>query len=293
MIHVRISFALIISCIAIWHMIIDDVIKEQRLLTPSRYDPSTSISTVTQIYLYKSKTIFSNNEVEIKRDNFSFLNYSKEFKIDDTEEIWNNTKLQCSPVSFGYSIENGEFVFPKYDYPLCSKINEKPFPKMSLDHESNLFSMYCKSGTPYYILESTKKKGRLYLYDEYKHLININTYTKPVNLTTQEFAIGGCKEDKFNNAVNIPKFNKDLYVKTAEKMQSLKIQHKPLIVMILTIDSYSRRHFFRKMPETVKFLNKMNANTTFSVFDFKLHNIYGQSSIENMVPVFSGNFLLR
>ena len=57
--------------------------------------------------------------------------------------------------------------------------------------------------------------------------------------------------------------------------------------MILTIDSYSRRHFFRKMPKTVKFLN--NLNSTFAAFDFKLHNVYGESSTDNMVPVFSGN----
>ena len=158
---------------------------------------------------------------------------------------------------------------------------------MSIDYESNIFTMECKSGIPYYILEPTKHKERLYLYSEFEEIIKPHKYTKPVKLTKEEFAIGGCDEDKFNNAVSYPKFNPELYLKTAEKMQDLGIKHKPLIVMILTIDSYSRRHFFRKMPKTVKFLN--NLDSKFTVFDFKLHNIFGPSSVLNMVPVFSGN----
>ena len=291
MISVRISFVVIICCIVIWHLTLDYCIKQQRELTPSRYSPSTSLSTVTPIYSYKSKAVSPDEKEEEYIENSNFLNYNKEFKIDDTEEIRNISKLQCSPTNFGYSIKNGEMVFPKYDYPLCSEINPKPVPEMIFDYNSNLFSMDCKSGTPYYILEPIENKGRLYLYDEFVDIMEVNNYKKPVKLTRQEFAIGGCEKDQFNNAVHFPKFNKDLYVKTAEKMQSLNIKHKPLIVMMLTIDSYSRRHFFRKLPETVKFLNSLNSTfPAFAAFDFKLHNIFGQSSVENMVPIFSGNY---
>lgn len=58
---------------------------------------------------------------------------------------------------------------------------------------------------------------------------------------------------------------------------------------MLTIDSYSRRHFFRKLPKTVEFLNSLKGSK-YSVFDFKVHNIYSATSVENMVPVFGSNF---
>ena len=53
----------------------------------------------------------------------------------------------------------------------------------------------------------------------------------------------------------------------------------------MTVDSFSRRHFFRKMKKTVSLLNSLNANQTYQAFDFKLHNLKGGNSIENMVPI--------
>jgi hypothetical protein len=70
-------------------------------------------------------------------------------------------------------------------------------------------------------------------------------------------------------------------------MSSLNLKHKPLIVFMLTVDSFSRRHFYRKMKKTIDYFNKGHEN--FSIFDFKLHNVIGQSSVQNMVPIFSGD----
>jgi hypothetical protein len=56
---------------------------------------------------------------------------------------------------------------------------------------------------------------------------------------------------------------------------------------MLTVDSFSRRHFYRKMKKTIDYFNKGHEN--FSIFDFKLHNVIGQSSVQNIVPIFSGD----
>jgi hypothetical protein len=54
----------------------------------------------------------------------------------------------------------------------------------------------------------------------------------------------------------------------------------------LVVDSFSRRHFFRKLPVTVDYLNELNKGADYRVFDFKLHNIRGKDSIMNQFWLF-------
>ena len=61
--------------------------------------------------------------------------------------------------------------------------------------------------------------------------------------------------------------------------------------MMLTIDSYSRKHFFRKLPKTTEYLNQLNSGSEFAVFDFQLHNILSGDSVENMIPVLSDTYV--
>ena len=264
---------------------LDDVSRSQRDLTPILLDPSTPISTITPIY-EPSPEVFIDETTHIKLNNTMYTNYRGSFYIDDTQSISNNLDLVCNPSNFGYSIKQGEFIFPNHTYPNCSDINQKNYPEINLDYKHNLFTMKCTSGTPYYILESKDRKGRLFNYDEMTEILDKHEYKGPVKLTNEEFVFGSCNGKIFNNAINIPRFKPNLLAKTSEKMSDLNIKNKPLIVMLLTIDSYSRRHFFRKLPNTVKFLN--NLNSSFAAFDFKLHNEFGGSSVENMVPIFSG-----
>ena len=60
-----------------------------------------------------------------------------------------------------------------------------------------------------------------------------------------------------------------------------------MIILLLIIDSFSRNHFFRKLPTTLKFLNGLNKESNYSVFDFKLHNVFDDASVENMVAIFA------
>lgn len=51
-----------------------------------------------------------------------------------------------------------------------------------------------------------------------------------------------------------------------------------MIIAMITLDSFSRRHFFRKLPESVRLLNKLNAEGKWKVFDFKVHNVAGSDT---------------
>lgn len=69
-----------------------------------------------------------------------------------------------------------------------------------------------------------------------------------------------------------------------------KMTEKPLMVLMLTGDSFSRRHFFRKMSKTVNFINDLNQNPDWKVFDFKIHNIIGSDTAENQSRIFGTRF---
>ena len=58
-----------------------------------------------------------------------------------------------------------------------------------------------------------------------------------------------------------------------------------------TLDSLSRKHFFRKLPTTIDYLNDLNANSSFSVHDFKIHNIIGADTAENQSTVFGDKWV--
>jgi hypothetical protein len=280
MFPLKITYVIFISFLIIVLPNITYFSRLQRSITPMRFVPSTNFPTVTPYYLKhtpRPSSLLSQPFLS------NFSSYHPYLDIEDTTQVAEQD-LACKPTNFGYSKENGDFVFPPYSYEKCSKLVKKPAPQLSFDYEKNIFEAKCEEGTPYYILEPTKNKGRLYQLNEIMDILEPEKYKGPVKITKEEFAIGSCDGKTYNSAIYNPRFNQTAFQAAKD------IKHKPLIVMLLTVDSYSRRHFFRKMPKTVAFLNDLPSN--YSVFDFKLHNIYGGSSVENMVPIFSGmNYL--
>lgn len=106
-----------------------------------------------------------------------------------------------------------------------------------------------------------------------------------------EFALGSCVQSEYNDRVNLfymaPRYNINAHYETlkiAEKLQAAK--KKPMMMLFLTIDSFSRRHFFRKMEVTLEYLHKLQQGGDYKVFDFKLHNIIGADTAENQLRVF-------
>jgi hypothetical protein len=72
-----------------------------------------------------------------------------------------------------------------------------------------------------------------------------------VPLNGSEFVYAACGESEAPNALHLaPKFNETLH-------DSLPSPDRPMILFLLTIDSYSRSHAYRKLPKTIKLLNDL------------------------------------
>jgi hypothetical protein len=198
--------------------------------------------------------------------------------------------LQCLPKSFGYSKAAGDLVFPDVSYPRCSDLMEDPSPKVHLDLENHQLSMNCSEGRGQYVIGPVDSR-KFVLPREADNLWKVHEYPgHPVsvpNLT--EFALASCDMSaKFlDQAVYHPHFNSTLFNETKQRMEALKQKRPPLVVLMMTIDSFSRNHFYRKLPLTLEWLEEQRS--TFSVVDFLIHNIIGSNSVKNQGPIFGKN----
>lgn len=143
-------------------------------------------------------------------------------------------------------------------------------------------------------------------------MLGFETYTgavkeykgKPVELRhNEEWAYGTCDESKttmLEGAVYSHRVNQERLDEAKELMKKMQEQAetkfkstktKPITVLILVFDSLSRRHFYRKLPQTQGFLNKLDSEK-FSVFDYKIHNVMGDNSLPNVYPVWTGKSLM-
>lgn len=77
---------------------------------------------------------------------------------------------------------------------------------------------------------------------------------------------------------------------TADNSQS-KAQLKPININIMLIDSVSRPHFYRSLPQTVKAFRRINENSSALVLDFELFHAIKHRTFENIHALFSGELL--
>ena len=228
-------------------------------------------------------------------DYLSIWPQEPKFQLNDTEVVYPlKDTLACMPTTFGYSEAQGNLTFPHYGYPKCSSLVSDPTPKLHLDTTHNLLTITCPNTTSYPRIvlgppDTRKLTMRREIDDHWEVLQN------PVSpLPTQsfhEFAFGTCDRNRefFDQATYILRPNETEYQSTLRKMKELAPANpqKPFIVMLLVIDSYSRKHFYRKMPLTAAYLNSLNHGSQYKVFDFKLHNIIGGNSVANQIPILS------
>ena len=220
-------------------------------------------------------------------------NWRKPFTIDDTEFLKTIPNLQACPEVFGFSQERGALKFPEYKYPRCEDII-KPSPNsLSIDFSTNKLRLNCSKEFnpfvvfgPHHTVTIANPQETGYYLDK-KHWkgepISVHDHT--------EFAVGKCIDnEKKNLEVSFfkPRFNLTRKVERDRISQKLNrgTPKKPMLMVFLTPDSFSRRHFFRKLPNTVNYLNKLNSEGKYAVFDFKLHNVIGPDTSENQMRVF-------
>lgn len=226
-------------------------------------------------------------------DYSSYLSYVSglNFTIDDTQAFESFRDLMaCLPESFGYSVEEGLKIFPPKKYPDCAEENQDLNGELIFDTEHNIVQLDCKSDYEgKYILGP--RDGRKLVRSEDNEFKVHNYPGESVQLEgDEEYVLASCKKSgKFEYVSTRPRFNQTVFDRAQQVGKSLGYKFgKPVTILNVIIDSFSRRHFYRKLEDTVQYLNDMNHNGTHAVFDYKLHNINGVNSIGNMVVTLSG-----
>lgn len=98
-------------------------------ITPSKYSPNNSdISTVSTEFVPPR---FSNESENINFEDIDVPIPPSLFKLDDTDQL-RSLFLACEPESFGYSQEQGQYTFPNYTYPTCSKVNDQEDTRLKI-----------------------------------------------------------------------------------------------------------------------------------------------------------------
>lgn len=231
-------------------------------------------------------------ETSLDNDNFkASVAFRSPFDIDDDATVTDMKKqLACVPFTFGYSKEKGEEVFPPKMYPSCASKAKAPVPILHLDPDNRRFSMECSDSRngQFVVKPASVPHTEFDLYTDLLGKWTENVYrNETVQGVDSEYVLGACGEDGYGNAQLIPKFNRKAWERAKQVIVSKGNFTRPIVILFLSLDSFSRRHFYRKMPLTVSFLSHLNSQSDFTVFDFKLHNIMGRNSPQNMVPMFS------
>ena len=253
-------------------------------LMPKRYDTKNPLEvTVFRLINY----LLANHTSEtVPLPNSVFTYSPKTFEIDDTNFLAPEN-LDCKPDSFGYSVDRGKEVFKAKTYPKCSKVNSQNDTYAHIDRLTNKAFLNCPDKNKKILLGPFDKRKLIPREEGYKYW-EVRDYSGPVDAEKYEFVLGSCEADgeELLQGNMVPRFNSSAYEKAKKLVES-----KPKLIFYLSLDSISRRHFFRKLPDLVGYLDQMNKNpkSDFASFDFKLQNVMGGDSPDNQVPIFIGH----
>ncbi|CAG9315725.1 unnamed protein product [Blepharisma stoltei] len=229
-------------------------------------------------------TVFSTS---LSNDEYKKQFVPHNFSIDDTDLMKSMTSLiPAIPSSFGYTEKEANSLFPAYQYPRCEDIYNDTNYKLNFNTIGNSFSLECEEGTyilgpPFYNYFTNPKYSQ-----PYWEIQQYQNFTRPL-WNNHEFAMATCKKNStdFDMFAMKPKLNLAAYIETKQKIDDLQTasgtNKKPILIAMLTLDSFSRRHFFRKLPKTVELLNRYENSKDWKVFDFKFHNIIGARTSDN------------
>ena len=215
------------------------------------------------------------------------------------------SKYKCNPFTFGYSKSEGFKVFPNYTYPDCSLVTNTSKSLLEINRENNTLIMTCPNNLNSFYF-SGPTFGNNFILRPATRRFKLNKYVSPVPADLISFGLGMCTKkhvvqknknendrnsvydvdkDELQHADMDPIFKPRLLNSSLESLKG----SKPKLIFLLTLDSISRRHFYRKLPELVQFLNKSESEIPhMSLYDFKIHSTYGSDSVHNQIPIFAG-----
>jgi hypothetical protein len=206
------------------------------------------------------------------------VNHSK-IEMEDDVLMVMPLDLACKPDSFGYSQDEAERLFPDKSFPRCEDLVAS---KGYLDYNStdHSFSLSCPS----------KYKGKYLLgvpYDQeefgyFEFTQTPQDYQASVSLNTEYF-FASCDPTTAN--FEYVEYHNRLNASALARAQAT-LTTRPQHILMVVLDSVSRRSFFRKLPRTSALLNSL---TEHEVFDFKVHNVAGEYSADSFMPTFIGD----
>jgi len=286
--------ALLVYCS--WRVIVGNwalLVYFLQLIKKSKYSSqNTTIDTTTPSYYLTGTVLPAELPCFPHCQSLTNVSLPVEMGYADPESVLNGTQsLACLPRLFGYEYSKGLEVFPLAGYPRCHSLVSDPSPFLSLNYVSNQLQMNCTESGKYVLGPVDRRK--LVLRHEVENLWQVQRYPgAPVPLEPgQEFAFGSCDVDSpyMQQAVYIPRYNASLHETARARMRELQSSGPPFSVLILVVDSFSRKHFFRKLPQTVKLLNTLKKGDSYHIADFYIHNIVGTNSVGNQAPLLGRN----
>jgi hypothetical protein len=209
----------------------------------------------------------------------------------------NEPKLTCLPEKFGYTHEEADKLFPLVGYQTCLELGF-PTGLLKVDIHTNSLTLNCPGGNGTYWVGCKSSDELLGIIPSRatKH-----PYTGPVSIPSDvEYFFATCQL-KVEAATYQHRAKPEVVARVRADMKASQAKVKesvgesvtrPLTVLVLTLDSLSRRQFYRKLPRTVEFLNSVKAKD-FRVFDFLVHNVIGDNSFPNAYPIWSGETTAR
>ena len=221
-------------------------------------------------------------------------NSSLLFRMSDTAEVRKLAPvLAAAPPFFGYSEAVGKQIFPDYEYPRCEdKYPPNPHSSLRLDFSRNRLILKCPGPFPgRYMMGPILNVSFTNQY-ELNERWKTHDYLGPVPLRKDtEFALATCKPrlSHFELMTTEPRYKRKSKYRAMKKATKLGGKRRLMIVMI-TLDSFSRNHFYRKLPRVVQWLSDRQREGRWNVTDFKLHNIIGTDTVENQARLFASRF---
>ena len=213
---------------------------------------------------------------------------SLSLNINDTESL-RYFNITAAPTVFGYSEARGSELFPKYIYPKCRSTNKE---SLFINYTSNKLTYTCTDPNSFIVI-GPSTKVTIANPSVTSNFVKKSSISEEIHITSStDFAVGWCKKSENTAATEFflfPRFKSNSYLSALQSMRkshensSAEPRSKPLLLLFLTPDSLSRSHFYRKLPQTVEYLNSLK---DYRVYDFKLHNVIGADTSENQMLVF-------
>jgi hypothetical protein len=202
--------------------------------------------------------------------------------VDDMKVLF--PTQTCIPQTFGYSHDRADKIFPEFIYPRCEeRYNDREIPWIELDLPNNQFTLHCSSGE---VESYMSGPGSLMTFPDKQDLTddfkikqldrNKVGHVEP----NDEYIVASCF-GKFDVIEQWIRPNLEEYERVSKARDR---NSKPILVYMLVVDSFSRRHFYQKLTETVEYLSTLSQD--YVVEDFKLHNVLGDGSVHNTLPIF-------